>query len=288
LWGEQEGVEVGPNPHRPGRPSYHPLLARERNSDLVVNHVLRPGDVGTANGIKPFLHHTLDLLGKARLKGKIRARLDSGFESDEVIGVLERRQVEYVIKMRATADVARFAACRQSWRHLEVEADGEIQVQSFEWKLPVWKKARRIVAVRKRGLDREQGRLFDDAGWFYSLYVTNLDWDPEDVARFYDKRADVERTICELKNDLAIANIPSASFAANAADLAIKVLTRNLLILYRDRCLALRTRFRVATLRRRFLLVPGRIVSHAGRLILKLARDSPLEHALLQAQLLRA
>ena len=102
-----------------------------------------------------------------------------------------------------------------------------------------------------------------------------------------DKRADVERTICELKNDLAIANIPSASFAANAADLAIKVLTRNLLILYRDRCLALRTRFRVATLRRRFLLVPGRIVSHAGRLILKLARDSPLDNAL-QAHLLRA
>lgn len=280
LWGEQEGVEVGPNPHRPGRPSYHPLLARERNSDLVVNHVLRPGDVGTANGIKPFLHHTLDLLGSAGLSGKVRARLDSGFESDEVMGVLERRQVGYVVKMRATADVARSAACRQNWRHLEVEADGEIQVQSFDWKRPVWKKARRIVAVRKRGLDREQGRLFDDAGWFYSLYVTNLDWDPEDVARFYDKRADVERTICELKNDLAIANIPSASFAANAADLAIKVLTRNLLILYRDRCLALRTRFRVATLRRRFLLIPGRIVSHAGRLILKLARDSPLHRAL--------
>ena len=109
-----------------------------------MNHVLRPGDVGTATGIKPFLHHTLDLLGRAGLKnGRVRARLDSGFESDEVMGVLERRRVGYVVKMRATSD----------------------------------------------------------------------------VARFYDKRADVERTICELKNDLAIANIPSASFAANAADL---------------------------------------------------------------------
>lgn len=281
LWGEQEGVEVGPNPHRPGRPSYHPLLARERNSDLVVNHVLRPGDVGTANGIKPFLHRTLDLLGRAGLKnGKVRARLDSGFESDDVLGVLERRQVGYVVKMRATADVAHFAACRKGWRNLDVEADGEIQVQSFMWQRPVWKDSRRIVAVRKRGLDQEQGRLFDDAGWFYSLYVTNFDWTPEDVARFYDKRADVERTICELKNDLAIANIPSASFAANAADLAIKVLARNLLILYRDKGLALRTRFRVATLRRRFLLVPGRLVSHAGRLILRLAHDSPLARAL--------
>jgi hypothetical protein len=288
LWGEQEGVEVGPNPHRPGRPSYHPLLARERNSDLVVNHVLRPGNVGTANGINPFLHHTLDLLARAGLdNGKVRARLDSGFESDEVLRALEWRRVGYVVKMRATSDVAHFAACRKGWRNLDVDADGEIQVLSFEWKRPVWKKSRRIVAVRKRGLDHEQGRLFDDAGWFYSLYVTNLDWDPEDVARFYDKRADVERTICELKNDLAIANIPSAVFAANAADLAIKILARNLLILYRDKGLRLRTRFRVATLRRRFLLVPGRLVSHAGRQILKLAHDSPLAHVL-QPQPLRA
>ena len=286
LCGEQEGVEVGPNPHRPGRPSYHPLLARERNSDLVVNHILRPGNVGTANGIKPFLHHTLDLLGRAGLKnGKVLARLDSGFESDDVLGVLERRQVGYVIKMRATHDVAHYAACRKGWRNLEVEADGEIQVQSFDWKRPVWKQSRRIVAIRKRGLDHEQGRLFDDAGWFYSLYVTNLDWEAQDVARFYDKRADVERTICELKNDLAIANIPSASFAANAADLAIKILARNLLVLYRDKGLGLKVRLRVATLRRRFLLVPGRLVSHAGRLILKLAHDSPLAHALQAAPL---
>lgn len=29
LYGEQEGARLGPNPHKPGRPSYHPLLCRE-------------------------------------------------------------------------------------------------------------------------------------------------------------------------------------------------------------------------------------------------------------------
>jgi hypothetical protein len=41
LYGRQQGAEVGPNPHKPGRPSYHPLLARDRISDLIVHHVLR-------------------------------------------------------------------------------------------------------------------------------------------------------------------------------------------------------------------------------------------------------
>ena len=135
-------------------------------------------------------------------------------------------------------------------------------------------------------MDELQGRLFDEAGWSYQLYVTNLDWAGEDVARFYDKRADVERTICEVKNDLAIDHVPSASFAANAADLALKLLARNLLVLYRDRGLCLPTRDRVMTLRRRYLFVPGRVVTHAGRLFLRLSASSPLA-SLLQAVPLR-
>jgi hypothetical protein len=136
-------------------------------------------------------------------------------------------------------------------------------------------------------MDNPQGRLFDEAGWFYSLYITNLDWAPEEVARFYDKRADVERTICEAKNDLSIDHVPTASFAANAADLALKILARNLLVLYRDRGLRLGVRYRVMTLRRRYLWVTGRVVRRAGQLLLRLSGDSPLRVAL-KAHPLRA
>lgn len=282
LFGEQEGAEIGPNPHKPGRPSYHPLLARDRISDLVVSHVLRPGNAGTATDIKPFLHRTLDLVEKdGAARREILARLDSGFESNDVLSALEWRRVGYVVKMRATMDVAQRAACSNGWRAVEWEGDGEVEVLSFQWQRPTaWTKPRRVVALRKRDTDSTNGRLFDEAGWFYSLFVTNLDWEANDVARFYDKRADVERTICELKNDLAIGNVPSASFDANAADLAIKVLARNLLVLYRTHGLALRTRERVATLRRRYLLVAGRVVHHAGRLLLRLASHSPLQDRL--------
>jgi hypothetical protein len=133
-----------------------------------------------------------------------------------------------------------------------------------------------VVAIRKREMETVQGRLFDDQQWSYSLFVTDRDWEPEAVARFYDKRADVERTICELRNDLAIDHVPSACFAANAADFALKVLARNLLVLYRDRGLQLTTRERVMTLRRRFLYIAGKIVCHSGKLLLRLAAGHPL------------
>lgn len=278
LYGHQEGAERGPNPHRPGRLSYHPLLARDRLSDLIVNHVLRPGDTGTATDIKSFLHKTLDIVKEEGRE--VVARLDSGFESNDALDILERRGVGYVVKMRATHEVAHHVALRGGWRKTEVEGEGELQVLSLTWQRPAWSKPRRVVAVRKREMGELQGRLFDELGWSYHLYVTNLDWAPQDVARFYDKRADIERTICEVKNDLAIDHIPSASFAANAADLALKVLARNLLVLYRDRGLRLRTRDRVMTLRRRYLLVPGRIVSHAGRLFLRLSPSTPLGNVL--------
>ena len=289
LYGRQEGAEIGPNPHKPGRPSYHPLIARDRVSDLIVHHVLRPGNAGTATDIVPFLHKTLDIVKEGRPDRTILARLDSGFESDQVMRLLERRGVGYVIKMRATSSVTvhLYGLGPQAWRRVEFDGDGEIEVADLECQRDDWARPRRMVVLRKREMDQPQGHLFDRFGWSYSFFVTDRDWRPEDVARFYDKRADVERTICEAKNDLSIDHVPTSSFGANTADLAIKVLARNLLVLYRDRGLKLQTRYRIATLRRRFIAVAGRLVRHAGRLVLRLSPQTPLR-AIAAARPLRA
>lgn len=280
LYGVQEGAALGPNPHKPGRPSYHPLLARDRVSDLIIHQQLRPGDTGTGTDLVPFLHRTLDLVRQDGVEREVLARLDAGFESEAALALLERRRVGYVVKLRATAALARVASSWEpsAWGAVELETEGEVQVASFLWWRSSWSRPRTVVAVRKRERESLQGRLFDEHGWAYSLFVTNLDWDPEEVARFYDKRADVERTVCELRHDLAVDHVPSACFAANAADFALKVLARNLLVLYRDQGLRLTTRERVMTLRRRFLWIAGRIVRHAGRLLLRLATGHPLAH----------
>jgi len=65
------------------------------------------------------------------------------------------------------------------------------------------------------------------------------------------------------------------------------VLARNLLVLYRDRSLKLNTRIRIATLRRRFIAIAGRLVRHAGGLVLRLSPHTPLR-AFALARRLRA
>lgn len=278
VYGHQEGAQVGPNPHKPGRASYHPLFARERMTDLVVNHQLRPGDTNSASGAVGFLHRTIDVLRDAKAEARILARLDSGFETDDILSALERRGVGYVVKARATWDVSSTAAALgdRAWKTVEHDGEGTIQVAEFTWRRSVWTRPRRFVVSRRRDFDSVTGHLFDEHSWSYALFVTNLEWAPDEIARFYDKRADVERSIDELKNDLSIDHIPTSSFAANAADLTIKVLARNLLVLYRDEELELGDRQRVSTLRRRFVAVAARVVRHAGRTLLRLAQDSPL------------
>lgn len=282
LYGEQEGAERGPNPKKPGRLSYHPLIARDRISDLVVHHCLRPGSANAATDAARFVHQALDIVRADGRRREILARMDAGFESDQILSILERRGASYVVKMRATSELASYAADfgPQAWRNLDFDGDGTIQTASFFWRRTAWKTDRRVIAIRKRDMDRLQGHLFDGMGWSYSFYVTNLTWSPGDIARFYDKRADVERTIAELKNDLSIDHVPTASFGANAADLAIKILARNLLVLYRDRGLKLTVRYRVATLRRRFIVIAGRVLRHSARTILRLSKGTPLQRAL--------
>lgn len=283
LHGEQEGAERGPNPKMPGRLSYHPLLARDRVSDLVVHHRLRPGSAAAARGIVSFAHQTLDRIKTDGRRRRILARMDSAFDTGPVLALLERRGVDYVIKLRATPAVAFHASSlgARAWREVDFDGEGQIQATTFAWRRPkAWDKPRRIVAIRKRDLAQIQGRLFDECGWSYSFYVTSLDWEPADIARFYDKRADVERTICELKNDLSMGHVPTSSFGANAADLALKILARNLLVLYRDRGLRLPCRYRIMTLRRRYLHVAGRLVRRSGRVRLRLSVHSPLRLAL--------
>ena len=88
---------------------------------------------------------------------------------------------------------------------------------------------------------------------------------------FYDKRADMEKAIHELKEDLGIDRITSSSFGANAADLELKVLAFNPLVRYQRQALGWAVLQRAKTLRRRVLAVAGQLIRTAGQWGLQLA-----------------
>jgi hypothetical protein len=273
VYGEQDGARPGPNPHKRGRASYHPLLCRERKSGLMVHSQLRPGDTGSATGAVDFLRQSVARLPHSRRR-PVLIRADRGFDVEALYAWCERRGWHYVIKLRVTADLASRIwahAAHGRWRVVDVEAATPIEVAELRFRRKCWTQERRVVLMRRRDAENPQGHLWDAAGYNYAAYVTDVDWTPEDAVAFYDKRADMEKAIHELKEDFGIDRIASSAFGANAADLELKVLAFNLLVLYQRQALGWSVLQRAKTLRRRVIAIAGQLIRTAGQWVLKLA-----------------
>jgi len=282
-YGSQQGLEIGYNPHKPGRASYHPQLCRERKSGLSVWSRLRTGDTVSSTDFIEFLDESWQVIPK-RFKRKRRGlckvlkRMDSGYESEDILSWNESHAVGYVIKMTMRGDFWSkiFSIPKKAYRKINTEV-GEVEVCSFQFKRKAWTKERRIVMVRwKDEVDRAQTKLFDALGYTYSFFVTNLKWDEQDIYRFYDKRADIENHIREGKYDFHIDHISTDCFHANAADLELKLLALNQVILFCKNVLKQHSpRPFASTVRRRWLLIPAKLRKGSRQLLLKLSDLCP-------------
>ncbi len=285
-YGSQEGLVPGYNPHKPNRASYHPQLCRERKSGLSVWSRLRPGNTVSCTHFVGFLEESWQVIPKRfkrKRKGlcKVLSRMDSGYESEQVMSWNEGYGIGYVIKMSMRGDIWWQVHCisKGMYEKRQTEA-GQIEFCSFFFQRANWSRARRVVVVRwKDETDRAQGSLFDQWGYSYSVFVTNLDWDEEDICRFYDKRADVENHIKEARYDFSIDHISTQRFYANAADLELRLLAMNQIILFAKNVLKQSCpRLFASTIRRRWLLIPAKIVREGRQLVLKLSERNPYRH----------
>ncbi len=278
-YGSQEGLEVGTNPHKRGRASYHPQLCRERKSGLSVWSRLRPGNTVSSTDFLDFLDESWEVVPK-RFKRKIKrmckvlSRMDSGYESEGIFSWHEQRGIGYVSKMtmRGNFWLKIFCILRSNYRKINTEA-GEVEVFSFQHKRNSWSKHRRIVVVRwKDESNRSQTNLFDALGYTYAAFVTDLDWDEEDIYRFYDKRADIENHIREAKYDFFINHISTGNFHANSADLELRLLALNQLVLFSKNILRQDSpRPFASTIRRKWLMIPAKLLAGSRQLTLKLS-----------------
>jgi hypothetical protein len=205
-FGEQEGAEVGYNPHKPGRPSHHPLLCTIAGTRVCLHMTYRAGNASSSSGWIEAMEEVLSRLPKG-IKPFLN-RADVAFASEESLSWHESdlERPHYLFKLRKTSRVSEAIG---SVRETDWEGNGGFgitQVAECSVQLYGWSKKRRVVLSRKlikKESPEESGTLFGICQYEYSAYVTNL---PKTFATamqiviLYNQRCDSENIFDETKN----------------------------------------------------------------------------------------
>src|SRR6202040_1930944 len=225
-YGKQEGSLKGHNPRKHGRPSHHPLLAVLSEAHFLLHGWLRSGNCGTSRGVEEFLKEALALWGQ---REKIRLlRADSGFFDDKLLSFLEQRLLPYIIVAKLTPWVKRAAQRVEQWTML----DDDYAVGEFRRQLHGWSVERRFAVIRKQvreGRDSVGRKLIEVPGYTFRVFVTSCADSPPEIWRGYNRRADMENRIAELKHDLGADGFCMKQFFATEAAFRAVLLLFNLL-----------------------------------------------------------
>jgi hypothetical protein len=259
-YGHQEGSLKGHNPRKHGRPSHHPLLAVLGEAHFLLHGWLRSGNCGTSRGGEEFLKEALALWGQRQTIRLVRA--DSGFFDDQLLSFLEQRRLPYIIVARLTKWVKRAAQRVDNW----IALDENFAVGEFRLKLHGWTVERRFAVIRERvreSRDSVGRKLIDVPGYTFRIFVTSAAGAPEEIWRDYNRRADMENRIAELKHDLGADGFCLKEFFATEAAFRSVLLLFNLLAEF-QRAAGLPGYREPATIRTQ-VLTCGAILGRAGR-----------------------
>ena len=132
----------------------------------------------------------------------------------------------------------------------------------------------RLIVRRVKPTPGSQLALF--ATYSYHGFITDRDGETLELEADHRRHAEVENAIRDLKYGVGLNHMPSGRFAANAAWLAIPVMTHNLARWTARTGLGEQV-VTTKTLRRRFFSLAGRITRSARRLTLHLPQRWPWE-----------
>jgi len=275
LYGKQQGARRGYNPKAKGRPSYHPILCFEGHGQEFWHASLRPGDAGANTGARHFVRRCLEKVPSSIGRGRIRFLADAGFFSGALVEDLDHAGCGFTIVCRSyeayhrLAEKSGFTNLKLGWGCAE-----------FRHRPKTWSKEHRFIVIRRPlPVDPEETKqltLFKDAKYSYSVLVSNLGLTPWRTWTDYVGRANIEKSIRELINDLALNKIPTQSWTANVAFLQLLLLAYNLVHWFKRLCLPPeKLRTTVETLRHQLLGLPAKLICRSGKNILILPRQYP-------------
>jgi hypothetical protein len=256
-----------------GNKGYMPMLGFLYETPVCLYDEFREGNVVPAYGQKEFYIEC-----KSRMPGGKRIgyyRSDSASYQAELFNQLEEDGVKYAI----TADQDKavkvlIALIREAGWKEPVRGCGYELAETIHC-MNETKKAFRLVIKRQM---RRQGELFEKEGqYFYHAVATNWleeEKDSGEVLEWHNQRGQAENFNKELKIGFGMERMPCGQSHANAVFFRIGVLAYNLFIGFKRLCCPEAwVKQTIATFRWKMVQVAGRIVRHAGEIVLKLMVD---------------
>jgi len=267
---------------------YHPLIAVVGATGDVLHVRQRGGNAHTARRAQSFLKETFARVRRAGASGTLTLRADSGFYSEQVVGVCEKSEVRYSItaKMSPALLTVIEAIPAEGWAKIDYPFEDGADVAGTTYKAFAKGRRdaqeRRLIVRRVRPTPNSQLDLLG-VKYTYHAFLTDRDGDAPGLDADHRRHAEVESAIRDLKYGMGMNHCPSGRFGANAAWLAFNALAHNLARWLGRLAFDGEPMITAKTLRRRYLSVPGRIACSGRQVRLHLPIDWPWELLFLSA-----
>jgi hypothetical protein len=273
---------------------FQPLMAFLDATGEPLAALLRPGNAapGNAEDHVIVLDESLAQLPVDPATSEVIARADTAGCSHRFTEACQERGVRFVVGHKLSAAIAAvvIGMPKSRWQRaisadgIEERDSGEVAEITDLVDLTHWGEGTRMIARRELAHPGAQLTFTDVEGYRYQAFITDH---PQDDVSFLDAlyrgRGRCERRICDAK-DTGLTNLPSASFAINAAWVALVLIAGDLLVWMKGLCLegelasAEPKRLRYALLH-----TAGVLVRSARRTTLRIAEGWPWADELVAA-----
>lgn len=271
--------------HYKGGRGYQPSVIYWGEADQILADEYRDGNVPAGMSNLPLIKRGFSLLPSSVEERYFRG--DSACYEDVVIKWLAKPKrangpegrIGFTISADMTEELRKVCegVAEGEWKLMEERVDETVWCSEVEFTPGEWPKDAeplRYLALRIR---KRQGELF----WWggdtkYLAVVTNREGEIEELVKWHwEKAGTIELVHDVTKNELGAAVPPCGRFGANAAWYRMSLLTYN--VLSAMKTLALPAELgnaRPKRLRYQVFTMAGRIVSHAGRMILRVGEKA--------------
>lgn len=281
-YGHQEDVAVGYNPHKPGRPSHHPLVCAIAGTRMALHMEWRKGNTVSATGwIEAMEKVWSNPVARQRIKLN---RGDIGFGQEKVIAWHEQPgtgRPNYLFKLKLTKNVKR-AIQKIDWPDWQGHpTEGMQQLAELELQLTGWSRPRRVVVSRtlkpiNPGPQEDFWKLGDE---IIHAYVTNLDESKVQafqIVELYRQRGDAENVFDELKNQWGFAGFCAHNAVVSECAARLLLLIYNLWSIFVRVIKNQQGHTEAITSRYELLMIPGRLVTSGRQRTLRLSVGTKL------------